>query len=244
MTRALARSPRRALVGSAVTSVVTVIILLLVLAAGVGRWFSLSSLYFFKAKAQFAGSVLLFAPLLLQQHPHRSFGPANQITLVRGMLVALLGGFVGESISEMAAFTIVGIGLAALILDGVDGKLARRSGMTSEFGARFDMETDAVLVLLFSILAWQMDKAGSWVILSGLLRYLFVAAGWLLPWMRAALPPSQRRQTVCVIQIAVMLAVLLPFVNPPLSDALAALTLAVLLASFLVDVRWLAKHSS
>ncbi len=226
------------------TSVVTVVILLLVLAAGVGRWFSLSPLYFFKVMALFTAGVLLFAPLLLQQHPHRSFGRANQITLVRGMLVALLGGFVGEAISAVAAFTLVGIGLTALILDGMDGKLARRSGMTSAFGARFDMETDAALVLLFSILAWQLDKAGGWVILSGLLRYLFVAAGWLLPWMRAPLPPSQRRQTVCVIQISVMLAVLLPFVTSPWSDALAALTLAVLAASFFADVRWLGKHSS
>lgn len=244
MTRALARSPRRALVGSAVTSVVFVVILLLVLATGVGRWFSLSSLYFLKVMALFAAGVLLFAPLLLQQHPHRSFGPANQITLVRGMLVALLGGFVGEVIVASAAFTIVGIGLAALILDGMDGQLARRSGMTSAFGARFDMEIDAALVLLFGILAWQMGKAGGWVILSGLLRYLFVGAGWLLPWMRGPLRPSQRRQAVCVIQISVMLAVLLPFVNSPFSDALAALTLAVLVGSFFADVRWLGRNPS
>ena len=38
----------------------------------------------------------------------------------------------------------------ALILDGVDGKVARRTRNASAFGARFDMEVDAFLILVFS----------------------------------------------------------------------------------------------
>jgi phosphatidylglycerophosphate synthase len=155
------------------------------------------------------------------------------------VLTASIAGFLGAHVDPTAAFAIVSLGLLALILDGFDGRLARSSGLASAFGARYDMETDAFLILVFSLLAWQLDKAGSWVVLSGLLRYLFIAAGWALPWMRGALPPSRRRQAVCVIQIAVMLAVLLPFVTLPLSAVLSAATLCLLCYSFLVDVLWL-----
>ena len=63
--------------------------------------------------------------------------------------------------------------------------------MASAFGARFDMETDALLIQVLAILAWQYGKAGPWVLVSGLLRYLFVAAGWVWPWMREPLFPSR-----------------------------------------------------
>ncbi len=98
------------------------------------------------------------------------------------------------------------------MLDGVDGWLARRHGIASRFGARFDMEIDALLILALSVLAWRHDKAGAWVIASGMLRYAFVAAGTVAPWLRGALPPSRRRQTICVIQIAALTLVMLPSV--------------------------------
>ena len=63
------------------------------------------------------------------------------------------------------------------LLDGVDGWLARRHRIASAFGARFDMEIDALLILALSVLAWRHEKAGAWVVASGLLRYAFVAAG-------------------------------------------------------------------
>ena len=44
-------------------------------------------------------------------------------------------------------------------LDGVDGWLARRRGMSSAFGARFDMEIDALLVQVLAILVWRYGKA-------------------------------------------------------------------------------------
>ena len=68
--------------------------------------------------------------------------------------------------------------------------------MESRFGARFDMETDAWLILALGVLVWRYDKAGAWVLLSGALRYLFIAAGWGLAWMRGTLPPPSRYPTL------------------------------------------------
>src|SRR5262249_39477231 len=124
-------------------------------------------------------------------------------------------------------------------LDGLDGWLARRTRMASAFGARFDMEVDALLILVLSILVWQYGKAGSGIVLAGLLPYLFVAGGWLFPWMARPLFPSRRRQTVCVLQIVGSSVLMLPVVTPPASVWFAATLLSALSASFLVDVLWL-----
>jgi len=73
------------------------------------------------------------------------------------------------------------------------------------------------------------------VLMSGLLRYLFVAAGSLWPWMGRPLPPSRRGKTICVIQLVVLMIVLLPPLSPDWSARLAAAGLLVLCYSFLVD---------
>ena len=44
----------------------------------------------------------------------------------------------------------------------------------------------------------------------------------MTPWLRGALPPSRRRQTICVIQIAALTLVMLPAAQPPLSTLVAA----------------------
>lgn len=169
-------------------------------------------------------------------------GPANQVTSVRAALTLVLAGvLVAPRVPDprwcVAAATIVAV------LDGVDGWLARRTGTASDFGARFDMETDALLILVLSLLAWRFGKAGGWVIASGLLRYVFVAAGAFLRWLQRPLPPSRRRQAICVLQVTALIIVILPIVTPPLSTLIAAGALAVLVWSFLVDTAWLWRRA-
>jgi phosphatidylglycerophosphate synthase len=130
---------------------------------------------------------------------------------------------------------------AATLLDGLDGRLARQSGMSSAFGARFDLEIDALLIMALAVTAWRHDKAGAWVLLSGLMRYAFVAASWFLPWLDRPLRPSVRRQAVCVIQVGGLIITVLPTVDRPASAIVGAAALIVLAYSFLVDVIWLAR---
>jgi len=196
-----------------------------------------------KAIVMFAAIGLLARRSARAHHPFARFGPANHVTMVRALLVALVAGFVGEASRPAAADVVVSAAVIATVLDGVDGWLARRTGMTSAFGARFDMETDALLIQVLAILAWQYGKAGPWVLASGLLRYAFVAAGWVLPWMQEPLFPSFRRKTVCVVQIVGLILTMLPSVAPPTSEWLAAGSLAALAYSFLVDTLWLWRHA-
>jgi phosphatidylglycerophosphate synthase len=171
------------------------------------------------------------------------FGAANSVTLVRAVLVLLLLSALGSAVTSALAWVLVALAIVAVALDGVDGALARGRGEQSDFGARFDMETDALLILVLAALVWQHGKAGVWILLAGLLRYLFVAASYVWPWLGAALPPSRRRQAVCVVQIASLIGALAPLVASPASRAVALVGLALLVWSFVVDVAWLARHA-
>ena len=46
---------------------------------------------------------------------------------------------------------LVGLTAVALALDGVDGRVARRTETVTAVGARFDMEVDAFLILVLSV---------------------------------------------------------------------------------------------
>lgn len=175
-------------------------------------------------------------------HPFPSFGAANAVTTVRAVLTAIVCGCIGEAHSSAVAAGAVAAATVATILDGVDGWLARRARMASAFGARFDMEVDALLILALSILAWRHGKAGVWVLASGLLRYAFIAAGWLLPWMTQTLTPTLRGRAICVLQVVVLLIVMLPAVPPSASAPTAAAGVLVLAYSFTVDTLWLWRH--
>ena len=195
----------------------------------------LSGWYPVKAIAIAAATGAVVASRWRDHHPFPRFGPGNQITTVRALLVALIAAAIGEPASATLAAGVVAASGVVTILDGVDGSVARRTKMASAFGARYDMEIDALLILALAILVWQFGKAGAWVIASGLLRYMFVAAGWIWEWMRRPLAPTRRARIVCVVQIGALMIALLPGVTPPASAIVSAAGLGALAYSFAVD---------
>jgi phosphatidylglycerophosphate synthase len=236
--------PDAPLRASVVTSQLIGLVMVVALAAAARAWLPVGDRYALKAAALFAAIMGLSIGFLHRHHPFARFGAANQITTMRAILVALVAGLVGEPRMPAIAEAAVAASLAIIVLDGVDGWAARRQQIASRFGARFDMEIDALLILALSVLAWRYAKAGGWVIASGLLRYLFVAAGAVVPWLRGVLPASRRRQAVCIAQIAALTLALVPAIEPPLSTRLAATALAALGSSFLIDTLWLWRRAA
>ena len=219
------------------------------LAAGVLAWAArfvlpLSDRFPIVVSLVFAGVMLLAMSSLRGGHPFACFGAANQITTLRAALAVLVAGLVVEPSLPALAAAAASVALVVTVLDGIDGWLARRTRMSSEFGARFDMEVDAFLIFVLALLAWRHGKAGWWILLAGLLRYLFMLAGRLWAWMDKPLQPSLRRQTICVVQIVGLIVTLVPSVPPPASTAVAALALTALCYSFLVDTVWLWRNAS
>jgi phosphatidylglycerophosphate synthase len=190
--------------------------------------------------AAVAGGVLFAALVALGRwHPFPRLGPANILTGGRALVMALVAGVALAPEPPDSTWILVLLVSVGATADVFDGALARRSGLASRFGARFDMEVDALLVLVLAILVWRVAHVGSWIVAAGLMRYAFVAAGWRLPWMRMDLPPSRRRQAVCVVQIVALIVALVPGLPPPAGSIVSALGLALLTWSFAVDVLWL-----
>lgn len=227
---------------SALISVVPTILLLAGAAGAMAKTFDLSASCVVQSVAVLVGLLLALLPFLPQHQPLQRFGAANAITLLRAGIAALAAGLIGQPpLVSNLAWGIAALAGIALVLDGVDGWLARRNNMQSPFGARFDMEVDAFFILILAALVYQAGKAGVWVLLSGGMRYVFVALGYALPWLRQPLPPRKRRQTVCVFQTAILVLCLIPPLIPPWTTQLTAVALGLLTLSFLVDTVWLAR---
>jgi phosphatidylglycerophosphate synthase len=182
----------------------------------------------------YAGGAAVVGDFLRRTYPHRSLGLCNVVTLVRLVIVAalaaaLFGGGVG-------AWAFVGLAAVALALDGVDGWLARRHGLASSFGARFDMETDAAFALVLALHALAIGAAGPVVLVLGVMRYAFVAAAAVLPWLNAPLPERFSRKAVCVIQIGALIAIQVPGMPAALTSALVVFASGALVWSFAVDI--------
>ena len=217
-----------------------ILVVLAALAIALQRIAQLSELFPWKGITVFVLGSSLTLIFTVKHLSARSFGPANQVTLARGGLVALLFGLIGDF---TAAWPVVVVASTALALDGVDGWLARRFDVASEFGARFDMETDALLLLVLTVLAWQYGKAGPWILLAGFMRYLFVASSFLLPFLGRSLPPKRRRQTAFVVQAIALIVCISPVVAQPVSGAIALVGLVLLTLSFAIDVVYLARDT-
>jgi phosphatidylglycerophosphate synthase len=185
------------------------------------------------------GAVSLAAALLLERGLRRSgsasLGPANSVTYARSLLVAAVTAL---AVSPGPTSVIVLLAGAALALDGVDGAVARRTGSSSALGARFDMEVDAFLLLALCVVAAR--GVGAWVLATGLLRYAFVAAGVLLPWLAAPLPPRLSRKVVAAAQGVVLLIAVSGVLTSVAAVAALWAALGALCWSFARDVVWLA----
>ncbi len=165
-------------------------------------------------------------------------GPADVVTLTRVTLAGGVAALTADSYWRPApATTVVALAVVALVLDAVDGWVARRTETESRLGALFDGEADAFLMLVLSV--YVARSAGAWVLAIGAARYAFLAAGWLLPWMRRTLPPRYWRKVVAATQ-GVALTVAVPNVLPRVLTAVVlAASLALLAESFGRDVGWL-----
>ncbi|WP_380169224.1 CDP-alcohol phosphatidyltransferase family protein [Jannaschia sp. R86511] len=175
------------------------------------------------ARAVLLGVVALL--VLLRPAPFGPVGPVGP--------VGLLAPVDADGAATAWGWLVVALAVPMLLLDAVDGAVARRTLVTAR-GARFDMEVDAAAVLVLSLAA--APAVGAWVLLAGLLRYAWAVAALLLPALREPLPFSQARRVVAGVQGPALLAAVVPGVPPGVAVAACAVALVALLWSFGRDV--------
>jgi len=236
--RRWATTTRRRAAGDLAVALVAVLVM-----AVMTRWlFEVSHTYVAKSIGLYVGLAALILRSGSDEFTGPGVGPANRVTLGRSTLVLPISALALEppSLPDDVQWWIIAVSTVAMICDGIDGAVARRTGTNTVFGARFDMELDSFLALALSTLVWRSGKVGLWIVLIGAFRYLFVVAGWLWPALTVKLPPSQRRKTVCVVNSTVLLICLAPIISSSVASAAAAAALLLLTWSFAVDIRWLA----
>jgi phosphatidylglycerophosphate synthase len=157
------------------------------------------------------------------------FGPANMVTALR--LAGVLALPLFFSSIDLTFVTV--LGLILLAADGVDGWLARRCNQASEFGEYFDKETDAFFLLVLCTLAVLNQRLGIWILIAGLLRYVFVVVNH---FFRANKLKEQKTARARIIYGLTMVALLVSFLPyPAFYKPLAMITTTGLVLSFMLD---------
>jgi phosphatidylglycerophosphate synthase len=167
-------------------------------------------------------------------------GPADLVTFVRAGGVAVVASWAVLSavgVLEPTSWWLTGVACAALLLDGVDGAVARRLGQPTTGGARLDAETDAIMMLALAVIV--AGQVGGWLVLAGALRYLF-AAGVALRYRRrgrpVSLPRRSSRRVVAATSASLLAAATAPVLAGVPATVAAGGALVLLLASFAADV--------
>lgn len=184
------------------------------------------------AVAALVSNLALLARSRGQFTPRGPFGAANAVTAIR------LAGVLGLA---LAPAPTPGWALAAALglvwaLDGVDGWIARRRGLASAFGAAFDQETDALLILAADAQLWQRGRFAAWILATGVLRYGYVLALAIAP-RPAGHVPRVRLARLAFLALVAGLTAGFALENPA-GTALAVLGTAAVTASFAHSFYW------
>jgi CDP-diacylglycerol--glycerol-3-phosphate 3-phosphatidyltransferase len=144
-----------------------------------------------------------------------SLGAANSLTIVRGMGLALLAGFILGP-PPAAAWAPAAIYTVASALDFFDGLLARATDRATALGEMLDIEFDSLGLLIVVGLGIWYEKLPAWYLVLGLSRYLFLAG---IAWRRRQglplhdLTPSLYRRLIAGTQVTFMSIMLWPIVS-------------------------------
>jgi phosphatidylglycerophosphate synthase len=183
-----------------------------------------------------AAAALLVAARMRSDQP--AIHPADWVTLTRALLIAGVAGLVADSFSQPVSVpALVTLSIVALVLDAVDGQVARRTGTATAVGARIDSEADAFLILLLSIFVSQ--DYGGWVLAIGAARYALLLAGWLIPWLAAPLPPRYWGKVVAAVTGIVLTIAASGVLDRRAGMIAVAAALLLLAESFGRNVIWL-----
>lgn len=165
-----------------------------------------------------------------------TLGHANQLSLIRGILLFLLAGFIFLPRPTIALTWLPALLYTAdRITDLFDGYLARITRRESKLGAILDIELDGLGLLVAVILGVQYGLLPAWYLLLAVSRQLFVAG--LTVRRRAGLPsrdlpPSDNRRVIAGFQTGFLSVMLWPMMTPLVTHLAAYLFAIPLIYSF------------
>ncbi len=170
-----------------------------------------------------------------------TLGAGNTLTLVRGLCIGLLAGFLfGPWPPGALAWVIVLLYTITDVADFLDGYLARRANHVTPLGGALDVEFDGLGTLVVILLAVSFGQLPWWYLALGLARYLFLFGTWLrrrLGRPNHELPSSAHRRVFAGLQMGFLSVVLWPILPRPMAVIAGTLFGAATGLGFLRD--WL-----
>jgi phosphatidylglycerophosphate synthase len=139
---------------------------------------------------------------------------------------------------------IIILSTLSLIMDGLDGFIARKYNLVSKFGEIIDQESDNFLMLVISISLYLNKDIGLYVFLIPLYRYIFLASMKKYDWLKKTLPISQFRKIACVLTIILMIMSQDVYIDYENTVFLVILSLFIITFSFSKDIIWLYRNKN
>ncbi len=177
--------------------------------------------------------ILILLPLVVlplftlkSEKPHFSLIP-NWITLFKLLLVILLLSL----FDRMKPLEMTLLSLLIVLVDVVDGYLARRLNQTSKFGAIFDSEVDAFYVLTCAFGAYLYFDMPIWILFMGYIRYLYEIPLFFLNKNKTLKKP-QGRSIYAILAGIVFLVIAFSFSLAPFQYESLIVANLILLFSF------------
>jgi phosphatidylglycerophosphate synthase len=173
--------------------------------------------------------------------PYRNLGWGNRITLLRGGMIALTGGFLFPQSEAAYALWLPALcyTLAAL-LDRLDGYAARHTQQTSLLGTELDITFDALGLVIAPLLAISLGKIHASYLLLSMAYYLYQ---WALQHRQLQglplypLADNPLRRTLAGFQMGFIALALWPLLNPEFTKIAGMAFMLPVLFGFSVD--WL-----
>lgn len=171
-----------------------------------------------------------------------TLGFGNAITLTRGLLVALVAGFLFSPLptDQLLSWTPAILYTVAILLDYLDGFVARLTNHSTQLGEMLDMEFDGLGILIAIAIAIQYGNLPPWYLILGLGRQLFILGLWIrtrLGKPNFDMTKSNNRRLIAGVQMGFISVMLWPILAPPFTTLACILFSVPLAASFARD--WL-----
>lgn len=167
------------------------------------------------------------------------FGLANSLTLVRSGLYSVVAGFALVAPTPEVAWLPALCYGSGVVLDGLDGPVARTVGRETPLGERFDLTADTaglvaapVVAVLWGLLPW-------WYLAVSAARYVFIG---VIRWRRYRgyrvfeTPDNDISKYIAGLQMLFVTATLLPAVPATLTRTLAPVIIAPTILVFGRDI--------
>ncbi|MGI9270611.1 MAG: CDP-alcohol phosphatidyltransferase family protein [Woeseiaceae bacterium] len=154
---------------------------------------------------------------------------AHQLTLIRLMLLC----YAAFRINDIDWTWLLAIFTTNVLLDVIDGIVARRFAQSSDFGTTFDREVDGLYVLVACLYFDIAGGIGAWILIPGLLPYGYR----LIVWMTGAPANTSQKQSHAAILAGLNFVLLLIAVAAPPNYRLIVLVISatIVTLSFLIS---------